>query len=121
MPTSRRDVLSGAAGLAAGFAVGGAAAATSTPTALPAALPMLPVRSGSRLWEAELRELAFRIGPSRVIMDVGLIQQAIDALDDYQLFDTPEERRLITQLEEVLYSRPGLLPHRRRRARAKGD
>jgi hypothetical protein len=100
--------MTGAARLAAGFGIGGAAAVGATATALPAALPVLPVRSGSRLSEADLSELAFRIGPSRVIMDVALIQQAIDALDGYQLFDSPEERRLITQLEEVLYSRPGL-------------
>jgi hypothetical protein len=103
--TSRRAVLTGAAGLAAGLVAGGAAAAS----ALPASLPMLPLRSASRPSPADLHEMGRRIGPYRVIMDVGLIQEAIDALDDYQLFDSPEERRLIAQLEEALYSRPSLI------------
>jgi hypothetical protein len=52
--------------------------------------------------------MGFRLAPSRMIIDCDLVQQAINALDDYQRFDTAEERRLITQLQEALYSRPRL-------------
>jgi hypothetical protein len=101
--TSRRDVLTGAAALAAAGAV-----------ALPVSVPAQAALGGWRPHPsaADLRELGFRIGPSRVIMDCGLIPQAIDALDDYQRFDTAEERGLIRQLQEALYSRPRLHPLR---------
>lgn len=44
----------------------------------------------------------------KVILGVGLVYEVIETLNDYMLFDSPEERHLITRLEEALGNRPGL-------------
>ena len=55
---------------------------------------------------ADLHEIGLRLFPSRMVIDVNLVQRAIETLDDYQRFDSPEERQLITELQKALYGRP---------------
>jgi hypothetical protein len=72
MRTSRRDVLTEAAGLAAAGAL-----------ALPVSVPAAQAALGEHrpyLAAAELREVGLRLAPSRMIIDCDLVQQAIDAL-----------------------------------------
>jgi len=97
--TSRRDVLTGAACLAAGsvLALPAPAVARTEPVDVPFRIEPLPT---------DLHEIGLRLFPSRMIIDIDLVQRAIDALDDYQRFDSPEERLLITELQKALHGRP---------------
>ncbi len=108
MTLSRRALMAsavGAAGLTA-LAATTQVAAQQTPVTKTERRPpsARPISSGGGR-EAEIAE---EIGPSRVIICAGLIVEVIETLDNYMLFDSPEERRLITLLEEALRNRGGL-------------